>query len=167
MYQSLLSNTKRAKRKKYAAGDDLLEIEYEEDTTDFQADQFEDLELAYSYVFRNGTEIVQKKCPNILRWVHFDIETDSENHYRELLMLFKPWRNEGDLIKTFSSYEQSYISCRDVVENKRKVYAHGAFVMNEIENILFGVEEELNMDFVAPEHEHNETIHEAQSVRLS
>lgn len=47
-----------------------------------------------SYMFRNGTEIVQRKKQCILRWVHFDVETEPEKYYRELLMLFTHWRNE-------------------------------------------------------------------------
>lgn len=31
-----------------------------------------------SYMFRNGTEIVQRKKQCILRWVHFDVETEPE-----------------------------------------------------------------------------------------
>lgn len=51
-------------------------------------------ESAQSYMFRNGTEIIKRKNPMVLRWEHFDIETYSEKHYRERLMLFTPWRKE-------------------------------------------------------------------------
>lgn len=41
--------------------DDLPETEYIEDTSDDVEDDFADLELQKSYMFRNGTEIVQRK----------------------------------------------------------------------------------------------------------
>ena len=42
----------------------------------------------------------------IIRSVWFNKNIDPEKHYRELIMLFTPWRNEEkDLIKNFSSYK--------------------------------------------------------------
>lgn len=53
-------------------------------------------------------KLVKGKKTCVLRWVHFDKETDSEKYYREHLILFIQWRNEEkDLIKTFASFEES------------------------------------------------------------
>lgn len=63
----------------------------ENDDNDMSEDQESNLlveELSQSYFFRNGVEIVKRKKPYVLRWVHFDKETDPEKYFRELLMLF-------------------------------------------------------------------------------
>lgn len=100
----------KAKKTEYEAqiNDHLPETECIEDTPDDIMCSLEDVVLQHSYVLKNGTEIVLRKKPYILRWVHFDIETDSEKFYRELLMLFTYWRNkEKDLIKNFGSFEET------------------------------------------------------------
>ena len=48
-------------------------------------------------------------------------ETDPEKHYRELVMLFTPWRNEEtDLLSSFSSYFERYLVLKDVIEEQKK-----------------------------------------------
>lgn len=42
----------------------------------------------FTEVLGNDVEIVKRKKPYVLRWVHFDKETDPEKYFRELLMLF-------------------------------------------------------------------------------
>lgn len=98
----------------------LPENEYEEDMSkDYHYAPLEVEELVQSYVYKNGVEVIKRKKPCVLRWVHFDKETDSEKYYREHLMPFIPWRNEEkDLIKTFASFEESFQSCRLQVEKK-------------------------------------------------
>ena len=52
-----------------------------------------------------------KKCQKarIIWYVNYSIKKDSENYYRERLMLFYPWKNElVDLIGGSKSYEDSY-----------------------------------------------------------
>ena len=44
----------------------------------------------------NGIIIKKRRVPRILRYVNYNIKRDPENHYRERLMLFLPWRNEED-----------------------------------------------------------------------
>lgn len=51
---------------------DLPETEYFEDTSDDIIDSSEEGILKHSYVFKNGTEIVQKRKQCVLRWIHFD-----------------------------------------------------------------------------------------------
>lgn len=94
----------------------------ENDDNDMSEDQESNLlveELSQSYIFRNGVEIVKRKKPCVLRWVHFDKETDSEKYYRELLMLFTHWRKEDkDLLKSFNSFEESFKSAKGQIEKK-------------------------------------------------
>ena len=47
----------------------------------------------------------QRLKPRIIRSVWFNVKSNPENHYRELIMLFTSWRNEEtDLIGSSSSY---------------------------------------------------------------
>lgn len=98
----------------------------ENDDDDLSEDQESNLlveELSQSYVFRNGVEIVKRKKPCVLRWVHFDKETDPEKYYRELLMLFTHWRKEDkDLLKSFKSFEESFKSAKGQIEKKQEEY---------------------------------------------
>ena len=48
----------------------------------------------------NGIVIKKRRVPRILRYVNYNIKRDPDNHYRERLMLFLPWRNEEDDLVT-------------------------------------------------------------------
>lgn len=52
-------------------------------------------------VLKNNLGYIHKrKCPRVIRYRRYDITQDSENFYREQIMLFIPWRNEEtDLLK--------------------------------------------------------------------
>ena len=60
----------------------------------------------------------------IIRNVWFNKETEPEKHYRELLMLFTPWRNEEPgLLGICSSYQEWYMLLRNAVNEQLKQYA--------------------------------------------
>ena len=43
------------------------------------------------YEAKNGTKYKKRKVPRIIRYVRYNKKNDSENYYRERLMLFIPW----------------------------------------------------------------------------
>lgn len=46
-----------------------------------------------------------------------------EGHYRQMIMLFTKWRNEKvDLLHGCSSYEESYLKMRNVIEATKTRY---------------------------------------------
>ena len=58
------------------------------------------------YILRDGTVLVRRKKPKIIRYVRFSKEKDPEKYFRELLMLFLPWRKEEtDLLGQMDTYE--------------------------------------------------------------
>ena len=58
------------------------------------------------YEAKNGTKYKKRKVARIIRYVRYNKKNDSENYYRERLMLFIPWRNEErDLISGFETFE--------------------------------------------------------------
>ena len=71
----------------------------------------------------NGIIIKKRRVPRILRYVNYNIERDPENHYRERLMLFLPWRNEeDDLSGGFQTYEGHYMAKQSLIAPMRKKY---------------------------------------------
>ena len=55
----------------------------------------------------------------------FNARSDEENHFREKLLLFLPWRNDStDLIGTYDSYKDHYTAVRRIVDHKCKEYEH-------------------------------------------
>ena len=56
-----------------------------------------------------SSKIKKRTKARIIRSVWFNKEAEPEKHYRELIMLFTPWRNEEtDLLGMCSSYHERY-----------------------------------------------------------
>lgn len=126
----------------------------ENDDNDMSEDQESNLlveELSQSYIFRNGVEIVKRKKPCVLRWVHFDKETDSEKYYRELLMLFTHWRKEDkDLLKSFNSFEESFKSAKGQIEKKQEEYEKKGVNLDDVEAISQYIDDNTCSEYFAP-----------------
>lgn len=126
----------------------------ENDDNDMSEDQESNLlveELSQSYIFRNGVEIVKRKKPCVLRWVHFDKETDSEKYYRELLMLFTHWRKgDEDLLKSFNSFEESFKSAKGQIEKKQEEYEKKGVNLDDVEAISQYMDDNTCSEYFAP-----------------
>ena len=65
--------------------------------------------------------IKRRRVPRILKYVNYNMMRDSENHYRERLMLILPWRNEeDDLSGGFQTYEEHYMAKQSLIVPMRK-----------------------------------------------
>ena len=79
------------------------------------------------YEAENGTKYKKRKIARIIRYVRYNKKNDSENYYRERLMLFIPWRNEEkDLISGFETFEAHYKALKTSIESKSNEYEHHA-----------------------------------------
>ena len=68
-------------------------------------------------------ELKKRTQARIIRSVWFNKEAQPENHYRELLMLFTPWRNEEtDLLRNYSTFEEHYLARRDEISEQMEQY---------------------------------------------
>ncbi len=86
---------------------DNLPMETQDESND---DELLDNEISLTSVSPKNT-IKKKSQARIIRSVWFNKEAQPEKHYRELIMLFTPWRNEQtDLIGSFSSFLEHYIA---------------------------------------------------------
>ena len=79
------------------------------------------------YEAKNGTKYKNRKVARIIRYVRYNKKNDSENYYREQLMLNIPWRNdEKDLISGFVTFEAHYKALKTSIESKSNEYKHHA-----------------------------------------
>ena len=78
-----------------------------------------------SVICTSGHGIVYKtrKKDRIIRYVNYNKTNNCEEHYRERLMLFLPWRDEEcDLLHDCNSYKEKYILHKEKIERIRKNY---------------------------------------------
>ena len=94
--------------------------------------------------------IKKRRQARIIRSVWFNKETQPEKHYRELIMLFTPWRNEQtDLMRNYSSFQEHYIARYDEINEQMKQYAVCSEDLNEIQHHLQECDDDL-YDTIAP-----------------
>ena len=96
----------------------------------------------------------------IIRSCWFNKEKEPEKHYRELIMLFTPWRNETDIIGICSSYKERYMLLSDVISKQMEQYADCNQDFNEMEQEMSSVED--SYDSIAPATQSVELQNEAE-----
>jgi len=90
----------------------------------------ENEENAVKYEMADGGILRKRRRQKVLRYVRYNKESDPANYYRELIMLFHPWRKEcddvpTDLHETLDKYQKNKISIdkkRDEYEKNRSRY---------------------------------------------
>ena len=82
----------------------------------------------------------------------FNKESHPEKHYRELIMLFTPWRNEEkNLIGNYSSFQERYSELSDRISEQMRKYAVCTENWNEIQQRL-GDDDEFDLIASATQH---------------
>ncbi|XP_033759145.1 uncharacterized protein LOC117341405 [Pecten maximus] len=104
---------------------------------------------------KNGIKIRRRKNKRVIRYVGYSKKTNSEQYYRERILLFLPWRNEStDIINGYTTFEQHYRSKSNIIKAVQKKYEH---FVEELEQARLQAECELDdFDEVAPNTEHTE-----------
>ncbi|XP_069109303.1 uncharacterized protein [Argopecten irradians] len=141
--------------------DDLSKSDSEDEDDADNVDNWTEITLP------NGTSIRRRKYRKVIRYVRYSVKTDSENHYREKLLLFFPWRNETtDLLGQFQTYEDHYLYVKHVVDNKCAEYEHHT---DEIDSALQRAHDDLNDEFdqIAPLTQHTEQEDEQEGSHES
>ena len=107
-----------------------------------------------------------KQCskPRIIRSVWFNVKSQPEEHFRELIMLFTPWRNEEtDLMANCSSYHEHFSLLKEQIDKQMKQYAISCEDLNEIEQHLQTTDfSEDQFDSIAPNTQNVELQDEAE-----
>ena len=90
--------------------------------------------------------------PRIIRSVWFNVKSQSEKHYRELIMLFTSWRNEEtDLMGNSSSYQEYYLLLKEQIDKQMMQFAVCSEDLNEIEQDLHNTDyNDEQFDPIAP-----------------
>ena len=84
----------------------------------------------------------KRSIARVIRSVWFNKEKDPEKHYRELIMLFTPWRNEEtDLLANSSSYKACILLMKDAISEQMKEYAVYGGDVDKIQQHLNGSED--------------------------
>ena len=94
----------------------------------------------------------QRLKPRIIRSVWFNVKSQPEKHYCELIMLFTSWRNEEtDLICSSSSYQERYLLLKEKIEKQMMQYAVCSEDLHEIEQHLRNADySDEHFDSIAP-----------------
>ena len=94
--------------------------------------------------------IKKRSQARIIRSVWFNKESQPGKHYRELIMLFTPWRNEQvDLMGNYSSFEEHYEARRDEISEQMQQSAVCSEDLNEIQHHLQECDDDA-YDTIAP-----------------
>ena len=108
----------------------------------------------------NKTSQPKKRAKaRIIRSVWFNKEAYPEKHYRELIMLFTPWRNEDtDLIGKYSSYKEHYLALEEPIQDQMTLYAVCYQELNNAQEQLNEApnDNEDQFDLIAPITQHIE-----------
>ena len=104
--------------------------------------------------------------PRIIRSVWFNVKSQSEKHYRELIMLFTSWRNEEtDLMGNSSSYQEYYLLLKEQIDKQMMQYAVCSEDLNEIEQDLHNTDyNDEQFDPIAPNTQNVELQDEAEGT---
>ena len=93
----------------------------------------------FPILMRNGIMLRRRKKNKVIRFRNYRLKNDSEEYYRERLMLYVPWKKETDILGKFGSYEEAFFTKHDEVKGKIAVY-------EPMSSILELVEEELEQE---------------------
>ena len=131
---------------------------------DEQSDEFSENKTVVT--LKNGIVIRRRSHALVIRYVHYSAKTDPENHYREKLLLFMPWRDERvDLLNGKTSYKTHYEEKRFMVDMKVKQYEKN---MTEIEQAMQAAEEDFQQyDELAPNAQEANALDEAEGQEES
>ncbi len=119
---------------------------------------------------KDGYKITRRTKSKVIRSVGYSKSTEPENHFRELLMLYLPWRDEiADLLKDYESYQTHYYAVEDVILPKLKNYQEHADILEEAQEALANQRENDDDDdiIVAPDAQYMNALDEEMGSKPS
>jgi len=113
------------------SGSFLLETEVD-NVDDDPSVQDKQTEYTTGYKLKGGMKLIKRKRAKIITSVRFNKEKDSENDYREQLMLYTSWRNEQkDLIKECQTYQERYQQVESIVNSNKEQYEYHSHILEK------------------------------------
>ena len=72
---------------------------------------------------QKGLGVIRKrKQEAILHARRYKIHAEQEKYYHSKLLLYYPWNHEDDIISTYTSYHNSYMSKQDIIHQNAKKF---------------------------------------------
>ena len=71
---------------------------------------------------RDGSVIRKRKKAKVFYSVGYSRISDPENYYRELIMLYMPWRNDNALLGGYLSFKDKYNDFKHKIDTKYNEY---------------------------------------------
>ena len=128
--------------------DDYLPESIIDDNLDDDVCDLEQTSGNDQYEMKGGITLVKRQKPRIIRSVRFNKNKDPENYYREQIMLYTAWRNEGrDLLKDFQTYQDRFEVAKDEIKQNRKQYENHTDILDQA---VQDIESEESGNIVAP-----------------
>ena len=120
------------------------------------------------YHIRGGMKLVKCRKRKIIRSVRFHKEKDSENYFREQLMLYTPWRKETtDLQGDCQSYQERFEQLEEKILCNREQYEYHSEMLDKALVEMNNEECDNIGDNVAPNSEHVNEQDRAAKARPS
>ena len=123
-YNCIKQNSKPAGIKTLQKSGEFLPENDFEDNFDDDPNETEGVACSQEeYEIKGSFKLVKRIVPKVIRSVRYNKGKNSENHYREQLMLYMPWRNEDeDLIYGCQTFEEKYEQVKHVIFKNRCQY---------------------------------------------
>ena len=138
-----------------------------QDLDALQDDDEEDLEIDCD----TGTsgDLKRRRKARVIRCPWFNVHEKEDLHYRELIVLFIPWRNEKeDLLGGFNSHQEHYLAQQEAINNLLEEYSPGRKAVEEA--LALQAAESLaarNNPAVAPCTQHNDEQDQAKKTKTN
>lgn len=115
--------------------------------------------LNKEYAMPGGGTLIKRKTQKVLRYVKYNKDIDPENYYRELLMLFHPWKKEADIPFSFQLVKTLYDDNKRTIQAKRAMYEQNRKLIDIVESSMHqqnNNDEPVSNSGFMPENEHFE-----------
>ncbi|XP_058986622.1 uncharacterized protein LOC131806501 [Musca domestica] len=129
----------------YSYSRKLKKSRYQEEEDDFFANDDTNLDQVGAPIRlkNNSGYVYKRKAPAIIRFPSFKVETNREDYFRSLVMLYFPWRNEvDDLLQ--NDNENTCLTHKSTIEENRSQFE--LYKEGELDEILLQVQDEDNAE---------------------
>ena len=96
----------------------------ETEDVNMQEDMYntENPETSTKIKLQKGWDVIRKRKQQVMLCTRrYKVHTEPEKYYHTKLLLYYPWNHEGDIISTYQSYQDSYISKQHIMhQNAQK-----------------------------------------------
>lgn len=93
----------------------------------------DDVPFEERIVNKETARLARRHIPRIIRPVWFNVRTNAEKCYRELLMLFHPWRNEEkDLLAEYATFQEHYEATKEQIDNALQLYSPNHAIFQQV-----------------------------------